>query len=57
MSIRRMNHRGGWALIKRTWLSWMQHRTFFFLLAFMWMIPPLISLFVWSTLTPKPTGR
>ena len=44
-----MNHRGGWALIKSTWLSWMQHRSFFFLLAFMWMIPPLISLFVWST--------
>ena len=44
-----MNHRGGWALIKSTWLSWMQHRSFFFLLAFMWMIPPLIYLFVWST--------
>jgi ABC-2 type transport system permease protein len=44
-----MNHRGGWALIKSTWSSWMQHRSFFFLLAFMWMIPPLISLFVWST--------
>jgi ABC-2 type transport system permease protein len=44
-----MNPRGGWALIKSTWSSWMQHRSFFFLLAFMWMIPPLISLFVWST--------
>ena len=44
-----MNHRGGWALIKRTWASWMQHRSFFFLLAFGWMIPPLIYLFVWST--------
>jgi ABC-2 type transport system permease protein len=44
-----MNRRGGCALIKSTWLSWMQHRSFFFLLAFMWMIPPLISLFVWST--------
>ena len=44
-----MSHRGGWALIKSTWSSWMQHRGFFFLLAFMWMIPPLISLFVWST--------
>jgi ABC-2 type transport system permease protein len=44
-----MNPRGGWALIKRTWLSWMQARSFFFLLAFMWMIPPLIYLFVWST--------
>jgi ABC-2 type transport system permease protein len=27
----------------------MQHRSFFFLLAFMWMVPPLISLFIWST--------
>jgi ABC-2 type transport system permease protein len=44
-----MNPRGGWALIKRTWLSWMRGRSFFFLLAFMWMIPPLIYLFVWST--------
>ncbi len=44
-----MNHRGGWALIQYTWLSWLQYRSFFFLLAFMWMIPPLIYLFVWST--------
>jgi ABC-2 type transport system permease protein len=44
-----MNYRGGWALIKRTWSSWMQWRSFFFLLAFGWIIPPLISLFVWST--------
>ncbi len=44
-----MNLHGGLALIKSTWLSWMQHRGFFFLLAFGWMIPPLIYLFVWST--------
>lgn len=44
-----MNHRGGWALIQSTWLSWLQHRGFFFLLAFMWMVPPLIYLLVWST--------
>lgn len=44
-----MNWRGGWALIRNTWLSWIQHRGFFFLLAFMWMIPPLIYLFVWMT--------
>jgi ABC-2 type transport system permease protein len=44
-----MNHRGGWALVKSTWVSWLQYRSFFFLLAFMWMIPPLIYLFVWST--------
>lgn len=44
-----MNMRGGLALIKYTWTSWMQHRSFFFLLAFGWMVPPLISLFVWTT--------
>lgn len=44
-----MNYRGGWALIRRTWLSWIQERGFFFLLAFGWMVPPLIYLFVWST--------
>jgi len=44
-----MNTRGGWALIRHTWLSWMQHRGFFFLLAFGWMIPSLVTLFVWST--------
>lgn len=49
MNLRTMNHRGGWALIKNSWLSWMQHRAFFFLLAFRWMVPPLIYLFVWST--------
>ena len=38
-----------WVLIKSTWMSWLQHRAFFFLLAFGWMIPPLISLFVWFT--------
>ncbi|MBI5958974.1 MAG: ABC-2 family transporter protein [Chloroflexi bacterium] len=44
-----MNHRGGWALVRSTWLSWMQHRSFFFVLAFGWMIPPLVYLLVWST--------
>ena len=43
-----INPRGGWALIRSTWLSWMQHRGFFFLLAFGWMIPPLVALFVWT---------
>lgn len=42
-----MNYRAGWALIKSTWLSWMQYRSFFFVLAFGWMIPPLASLFAW----------
>lgn len=43
-----MNHRGGWALIKNTWTSWMQYRSFFFVIAFSWMIPPLLFLFIWS---------
>jgi ABC-2 type transport system permease protein len=42
-----LNLRGAWALISSSWLSWVQHRAFFFLLAFGWMIPPLISLFIW----------
>jgi ABC-2 type transport system permease protein len=44
-----MNHRGGLALLKATWTSWVQYRSFFFVLAFGWMIPPLIYLLVWST--------
>ncbi len=44
-----LNYRGGWALVKRTWSSWLQHRGFFYLVAFSWMIPLLIYLFVWST--------
>jgi len=43
-----VNHRGGMALVRGLWLSWIQHRGFFFVLAFLWMIPPLIALFVWS---------
>jgi viologen exporter family transport system permease protein len=50
-----MNVRGAWALIKRTWTEWLQHRGFFFLLAFGWMVPPLIYLFVWSTAAGKET--
>lgn len=44
-----INVRGGLALIRGTWMSWLQQRSFFFLLAFGWMIPPLIMLFVWYT--------
>jgi ABC-2 type transport system permease protein len=44
-----MNTRGGWALVRGLWLSWMQYRSFFFLLAFGWMVPPLIYLAVWTT--------
>ena len=43
------NHQGGLALIRATWLSWMQHRSFFFILAFGWMMQPLIFMFVWAT--------
>lgn len=42
-----MNLRGGWALVRSSWLSWMQYRSFFFILAFGWMIPPLVALFAW----------
>ncbi len=52
-----MNHRGGWALIKRSWASWLQYRSFFFVLAFGWMIPPLIYLFVWSTASRAGADR
>jgi ABC-2 type transport system permease protein len=50
-----MNLRGAWALVKGTWTSWLQHRSFFFLLAFGWMIPPLVYLFVWSTAAGQET--
>lgn len=41
--------RGALSLVRHTWTSWLQHRGFFFLLAFGWMAPPLIYLFVWTT--------
>ncbi len=44
-----MNPGGGLALIRATWSSWLQYRSFFFILAFGWMIPPLVYLLVWST--------
>lgn len=50
-----MNVQGGWALIKRTWAMWLAHRSFFWLLAFGWMISPLIYLFVWSTAAGEGT--
>ena len=49
------NPRGGWALVKSTWSSWLQHRGFFYLVAFSWMIPLLIYLFVWSTAAGEGT--
>jgi len=51
------NLRGGWALMRATWASWLQYRSFFFVLAFGWMIPPLIYLLVWSTAASQnPVG-
>ena len=50
-----MNTRGIWGLVKLTGSSWMAQRSFFFLLAFGWMIPPLIYLFVWSTAASSGT--
>jgi ABC-2 type transport system permease protein len=50
-----VNTRGGWALIQSTWASWLQYRSFFFILAFGWMIPPLVYLFVWSTAAGEST--
>ena len=50
-----MKHRGGWALIKNTWQSWLQHRGFFFLLAFGWMLPLLVYLFIWSAAAGEGT--
>lgn len=41
--------RAGLALVRNTWLAWSQQRSFFFLVAFGWMIPPLIYLFVWAS--------
>lgn len=43
-----LNLRGGWSLMRATWASWLQHRGFFYLVAFSWMIPLLVYLFVWS---------
>ena len=35
--------------IRTTWMIWMEGRAFFFVLAFGWMVPSLIALFIWST--------
>lgn len=50
-----MNQRGILGLIRVTWMAWLQERSFFFLLAFGWMIPPLVYLFVWSTAAGSQT--
>jgi ABC-2 type transport system permease protein len=57
MNLRAGNLRGGWALIRATWLSWLQHRGFFYLVAFSWMVPLLVYLLVWSTAAgEEPVG-
>lgn len=48
MSPRAANLRGGLALVRATWASWLQHRGFFYLVAFSWMVPLLVYLLVWS---------
>lgn len=48
-----MNLRGGWALIRSTWSSWLQYRSFFFILAFGWMVPPLVAMAVWMAAAAK----
>ena len=40
--------RRGLALVRASWASWLHYRSFFFILAFGWMIPPLIYLLVWK---------
>lgn len=42
-----MNLRGGWELIKKSYLGWMAGRGFFWTLTFGWMVPSLLYLFVW----------
>lgn len=50
-----MNRRGMMALLRVTWQTWLQARSFFFLLAFIWLMPPLVYLFVWSTAAGEQT--
>ena len=56
-NLRAGNLRGGWALIRATWLSWLQHRGFFYLVAFSWMVPLLVYLLVWSTAAGEKPGK
>ncbi|MEZ4868758.1 MAG: ABC-2 family transporter protein [Caldilineaceae bacterium] len=50
-----LSYRGLAALTKATWLSFLQERGFFFLLAFGWMMRPLVFLFVWATVAGSTT--
>ena len=56
MNLPAANLRGGLALIRATWASWLQHRGFFYLVAFSWMIPLLVYLFVWSAAAEEGTA-
>lgn len=51
-----MNRRGVLALLRVTWILWLQERGFFFLLALLWMMPLLVYLFVWSTAAGEQTA-
>lgn len=48
-------NRGISGLLRITWIGWFQERGFFFLLAFMWMMPSLVYLFVWTTAAGSAT--
>jgi ABC-2 type transport system permease protein len=44
-----MNLRGGWALIRRLWMSYTSSRAFFWILALGHLVGPLIYMFAWIT--------
>lgn len=44
-----LNLRGGWELIRKSYLGWMAGRGFYWTLTFGWMMPSLVYLFVWAT--------
>jgi ABC-2 type transport system permease protein len=43
------------AVLAITWQSWMAARSFFFLLAFGWMMPPVVALFIWRAVASGGT--
>jgi len=44
-----LNLRGGWELIRKSYLGWFAGRGFYWTLTFGWMVPSLLYLFVWAT--------
>jgi len=42
-----MNTRGVWALVRSSWITQMQSRSFYWIIALGWMMPVLIYLLVW----------